>query len=162
MIRWIASMFVVVCFFPAIAIAEEQSMGAVNRPQADTATKNTNSTANTKDQDEAYAKWEKVSEDKTMQVYVDTNNVKWEDGRATIWKMQDLNKNLRDGALSLLVAEAHYCGKKLRQEAIVIHYKGQLGSGKQISRDDNESNIVRIKPGSMDEAVYDYVCKLKH
>lgn len=160
--KWISSVFVAVCFLPIIAMAEDQPMGTANKPQADVATKNMNYAVNNKDQEEAYAKWEKVFEDKSKQVYVDVNNIKWEDDRATIWKMEDLNKKLSDGALSLWVAEAHYCGKKLRQEAIVIHFKGQFGSGKQISRDDNESNIVRIKPGSIDEAVYDYVCKLKH
>ncbi len=72
--------------------------------------------------EEAFAKWENVFEDKTMQVYVEINNIKWEDGRVPIWKMMDLNKKIRDGALTLWVAEAHYCSKRLFQEAIVIHF----------------------------------------
>ena len=97
-----------------------------------------------------------------MQVYVDVNNVHWVDDSVAIWKMIDLNKKLKDGALSLWVADVHLCGRKLLQRSSVIHFKGQFGSGKQISRDDNERDIERIKQGSMDDAVNEYVCKLKH
>ena len=84
------------------------------------------------------------------------------DDRVSFWKMIDLNKKLNDGALSLWVSDAHLCGKKLLLRSSIIHFKGQYGSGKTISRDDNERDIERIKPGSMDDVVDDYVCKLKH
>jgi hypothetical protein len=146
-----------------IAYAEDLKSGTSDPNNSNTTSQNKNlNPEKSEHKDEVFAKWEKVFEDKSMQVYVDVNNIKWEDGRATIWKMMDLNKKLKDGTLSLWVAEAEYCGKNLVQEAIVIHFKGQFGSGKQISRDDNGSDIQRIKPGSMDEAVYEYVCKLKH
>ena len=143
------------------SFAEEQKNGISNQSSSNTISQNTNS-KNSERKEDVYAKWEKVFEDKTMQVYVDVNNVHWVDDSVAIWKMIDLNKKLKDGALSLWVADIHLCGRKLLQRSSVIHFKGQFGSGKQISRDDNERDIERIKQGSMDDAVNEYVCKLKH
>lgn len=160
--KWIASLFFVVCFFPIITLAEERPMGATNKPQSDTSEKSINPSVNAKGKEEVYAKWEKVYEDKSMQVYVDLNSVQWADDRVGFWKMIDLNRKLNDGALSLWVVDNHLCGKKLFQRGSVIHYKGQYGSGKEISHNDNWRDIERIKPGSMDDVVDEYVCKLKH
>lgn len=143
--------------------AEDQKIIITNQANSNTISQNKNSSyTNPEGKEDVYAKWEKVFEDKTMQVYVDVNNVHWVDDNVAIWKMIDLNKKLNDGALSLWVADIHLCGRKLLQRSSVIHFKGQFGSGKQISRDDNERNIERIKQGSMDDAVNEYVCKLKH
>lgn len=153
----------IACFFPIIAMAgEKSSVNADNNGSGPVSSITDSSKDSSKNKQEVYAKWEKVYEDKSMQVYVDLNNIQWVDDRVGFWKMIDLNKKMNDGALSLWVADSHLCGKKLLQRGSVIHYKGQFGSGKEISHNDNESDIQRIKPGSMDDVVDNYVCKLKH
>jgi hypothetical protein len=149
--------------FSMSAFAEDHQSGINNQSNGNEKPKiRDGSPENIKDKGEIYANWEKVFEDKRMQVYVDTNNVHWFEDRVSFWKMIDLYKKLNDGALSLWVADTHFCGKKMLQRNSVIHFKGQFGSGKEISRNDTERGIERIKLGSMDDAVDDYVCNLKH
>lgn len=158
---WSTAVIILAVSLSTNSFAEEQKNEISNQSSSNTISQNTNS-KNAERKEDVYAKWEKVFEDKTMQVYVDVNNVHWVDDSVAIWKMIDLNKKINDGALSLWVADIHLCGKKLLQRNSVIHFAGQFGSGKQISRDDNERSIERIKKGSMDDAVNEYVCKLKH
>ena len=161
--KWFKFMLTTAFIFPSISSAENfrdrnSYQGSTNEiPKI-----SSSAPGITKDKEDIYAKWEKVFEDKTMQVYVDVHSIQWFDDRVGFWKMIDLNKKLNDGALSLWVSDMHLCGKKLLQRSSIIHFKGQFGSGKTISRDDNERDIERIKPGSMDDVVDDYVCKLKH
>jgi len=160
---WSIAAIIFTFSFSTNSFAEDQKIRITNQPNSNTISQNKNSNySNPEGKEDVYAKWEKVFEDKTMQVYVDLNNVHWVDDSVAIWKMIDLNKKLKDGALSLWVADVHLCGRKLLQRNSIIHFKGQFGSGKQISRDDNERDIERIKQGSMDDAVNEYVCKLKH
>ena len=161
--NWLKFMLTTAFIFPSISSAENSLDRNSNQGSANEIPKiNSSAPGSIKDKEDTYAKWEKVFEDKTMQVYVDVHSIQWIDDRIGFWKMIDLNKKLDDGALSLWVSDTHLCGKKLLQRSSIIHFKGQFGSGKTISRDDNERDIERIKPGSMDDVVDDYVCKLKH
>lgn len=161
--NWIRFGFIFTCIFSVTVAAHGQQLGIINQIRAQKIPIITMAAAeNKKDKQESYPKWDKIFEDKTMQVYIDLNSVEWNDGRVSFWKMLDLYKKLKDGALSLYAFDTHLCGKKLLQRNAVVHFKGQFASGKQISQHETDGEIERIKLGSMEDVVDDYVCKLKH
>lgn len=118
--------------------------------------------ATTPENNQQNPNWVKVFEDKSMQAYIDLSSINWVRDDVGFWKILDLNKKLKDGALSVASFDVHLCGKKLLQRKSVIHQRGQFGGGKEIGRNDKEGDIERIQPGAMDDVIDDYVCKLNH
>ena len=160
--NWSKLIVISVFLSPILAVAQTNNLSISSQSNSTTTPKVIKVTPIKSDKNaEREPDLEKISEDKTMQVYIDKNTIEWTKDRVGFWKMLDLYERLKDGALSLYSYDIHFCGKKLLQRISVIHYRGQFASGKEISKNDKVQDIERIKPGSVDDVIDEYVCKLK-
>ena len=113
----------------------------------------------------AYAQWVLVGESSSgATVYVDTDTIRRNGDRVTMWELLDYKTMITFGGKSFLsikeLSEYDCAGERHRVNSLV-EYSGNMGKSTVVYSDSDEGTWIPLVPRSVDQTLWEFACGKK-
>jgi hypothetical protein len=108
-----------------------------------------------------HAEWVSMGKSDTGENYIKVDSIKYKNKIASYWDLRDFKVLQKGKHLSIKTKKEDNCNTDQYRVLTMVGYSGNMGEGEVTLDEDGSGKWIYVVPGTMGEAVHNFVCNKK-